>query len=117
MARAKREMSIDTRVYLRELRSGRASRIRHDKEVEAAEAAAAAWNAAYAVGTPVDLTRDDGSILETRTRTPAWALSSGDAVVSVVGISGGYLLSRVKAWHPCAIGEGCDCDGWHPRSR
>lgn len=95
-------MSTETRVYLRELRELRRhgetlAQRRQRLAVEAAERAAVAWNAAHAVGTPVHLTRDDGSIMETSTRTPAWALSSGDAVVSVVGISGGYLLSRVVA--------------------
>lgn len=101
--RAKRPMSYETRAYLAELRrekrgDGRAER--RAKSDAAAEAEARAWNDAHRVGTLVNLTRDDGSIFETATRTPAWALSSGDAVVSVVGISGGYLLSRVKARTP-----------------
>jgi hypothetical protein len=110
-------MGYETRAYLAELRrerrgDGRAERRR--KSIEAAEGAARRWNADYPIGTAVHLTRDDGSIFETSTRTPAWALSSGDAVVSVVGISGGYLLSRVRAaMVRCAIGEGCDCAGWH----
>ena len=48
-------------------------------------------------GTPVQVVRDDGSKMLTRTRSVPWQLGHGDWVVSVEGISGGYLLSRV---HP-----------------
>lgn len=95
-----REMSCETRAYLRELRAARRGKGREQlqrKLMAVAEAQARAWNDAHPIGTAINLTRDDGSIFETSTRTPAWALSSGDAVVSVVGISGGYLLSRVAA--------------------
>lgn len=46
-------------------------------------------------GTPVVVTRDDGSKLETRTRSPAWLLGEHTAVVMVEGISGAYLLDRI----------------------
>lgn len=119
---SRREMSYETRAYLAELRRERRGKGRAElkrKTIEEAEGAARQWNADHPIGTAVYLTRDDGSILDTTTRTPAWAISSGDAVVSVVGISGGYLLSRVRARAVraravrCAIGEGCDCNGWH----
>lgn len=65
--------------------------------VKSAERAAKAWNQKYPVGTAVRVTNDFGDILETKTRSVAWALPSGTAVVMVEGISGGYMLERVKA--------------------
>lgn len=53
------------------------------------------WNASYPVGTPVTVTKDDGTKIETKTRSIAWALGDGTPVVMLEGISGGYLLSRV----------------------
>lgn len=53
-------------------------------------------------GTPVIVTKDDGSELKTRTRSIPWMLgaSSRDsghtAVIMVEGISGGYGLWRVR---------------------
>lgn len=55
------------------------------------------WNRDHSVGTDVDVTLDNGEILTTRTRSEAWVLDSGDAVILVEGIRGGYLLSRVRA--------------------
>lgn len=56
---------------------------------------APAWNARYPVGVRVTVLMDDGTILRTRTRTPAWTLGDGAPVVSVEGITGGYDLARV----------------------
>lgn len=55
-----------------------------------------AFNNQYPVGTLVTLKDDSGKFVETETRTPAWVLGSGVAVVSVVGIAGGYLLDRIN---------------------
>lgn len=52
------------------------------------------WNANYPVGTPVTVTRDDGDKLETATRSIAWTLYGGTAVIMVDGIAGAYLLER-----------------------
>lgn len=54
------------------------------------------WNARYPIGTPVEVRRDDGSILPTFTRDVAWNVS-GHPVVKVAGIAGGYSLDRVTA--------------------
>lgn len=57
------------------------------------------WNRRHPVGTPVDAwpgSRDTAPV-RTRTRTPAWTLGSGDAVVSIEGRSGGIALDHV---HP-----------------
>ena len=53
------------------------------------------WNKKYPEGTPVILTDDLGNKHETVTRSIAWDVC-GSPVVKVNGISGGYLLERVK---------------------
>ncbi|CAM5683427.1 MULTISPECIES: hypothetical protein [Streptomyces] len=55
------------------------------------------WNAKHPVGTRVaafPATRDEQPLL-TRTRTPAWTLGHGVAVVSVEGCAGGILLTHI----------------------
>lgn len=55
------------------------------------------WNAKYPVGTPVTVypdTRADEP-LYTYTRSPAWTLGHGAAVVLVSGYTGGIVLSHV----------------------
>lgn len=54
------------------------------------------WNAAHPIGTEVILTRDNGAETRTVTRSEAWTLGHGQAVVKVEGISGGYALERVR---------------------
>lgn len=59
------------------------------------------WNLSYPVGTRVFVKKDRDEVLETVTRSEAWALGgSGNrpghtAVIMVEGISGCYLLDRV----------------------
>lgn len=53
------------------------------------------WNVKYPFGTPVLVTRDNGDVLDTVTRSVAWEVC-GHASVMVVGISGGYDLERVR---------------------
>lgn len=55
------------------------------------------WNDRYPVGTPVLVKMDDGSERQTRTRTPASVLEGHTGVVWLEGISGCYLLTRVRA--------------------
>lgn len=55
------------------------------------------WNAAHPVGTRVGLTLDDGTSITTSTRSEAWCLGDGTAVILVNGKTGGWLLSRVFA--------------------
>ncbi len=55
-----------------------------------------AWNASQPVGSPVTVRRDNGNLLETKTRSEAWVLPAGVAVVMVSGISGAYMLDRVS---------------------
>jgi hypothetical protein len=94
-----RPMDFETRAYLADLRRSRSgnghAQIQARKRA-AAEREAAEWNATNPVGAPVTVTLDDGSRMETHTRTPAWVLGHPEVVVSVDGITGGYLLSRVR---------------------
>lgn len=55
------------------------------------------WNAAHSIGAEVIVTKDLGQQVRTKTRSPAWVLSGHTAVIMVDGISGCYLLERVKA--------------------
>lgn len=48
------------------------------------------------IGTPVIVTKDDGSEFRTYTRSAPWQLGHGAWVVSVDGISGGYDLERIR---------------------
>lgn len=56
-----------------------------------------AWNAKYSIGQEVDLTKDDGQVMRTKTRSEAEVLSGHTAVVWLDGVRGCYLLDRVKA--------------------
>lgn len=47
------------------------------------------------VGTHVKVRRDDGSVLDTTTRSKPWRLNERTWVVCVVGIAGAYKLQRV----------------------
>lgn len=53
------------------------------------------WNTLYPVGTPCDLLQNDGTRLRTKTRSIAWELGHGQAVVKVEGKTGGWELERV----------------------
>jgi hypothetical protein len=52
------------------------------------------WNAHQRVGTAVRLLLDDGTFRKTKTRSEAW-IASGQPLVQVDGICGGYSLYRV----------------------
>jgi hypothetical protein len=52
------------------------------------------WNAHWRVGTAVRVLLDDGSFRKTKTRGEAWN-ASGQPLVQVEGIAGGYSLRRV----------------------
>lgn len=54
------------------------------------------WNAAHPFPAPVIVTKDDKREVKTTTRSDAWVLGGHTAVVMVIGISGGYLLERVR---------------------
>lgn len=54
------------------------------------------WNDTFPIGSPCRLILDDGSGLDTETRSAAWNLGHGQTVVMVAGKSGGWDLDRVK---------------------
>lgn len=54
------------------------------------------WNKRNPMGTEVNVTLDDRSVKQTKTRSVAWVLC-GEPVVQLDGMSGGYMLSRVEA--------------------
>lgn len=56
----------------------------------------AAFNDAVKPGDDVIVIKDDGRRVQTRTRSEAWILGGHTAVVLLEGISGGYLLERVR---------------------
>jgi hypothetical protein len=60
-----------------------------------AEKLVEAWNREHVVGAPVTVRRDDGTELQTRTRSAAQVLSGHTAVIWVDGIAGCYDLQRV----------------------
>jgi hypothetical protein len=55
------------------------------------------WNHAHPIGTPVELTTDSKGVIHTKTTAAAQLIPSSNLpVIWVEGISGCYLLSRVK---------------------
>lgn len=54
------------------------------------------WNEIYKPGSPCVLTLDDGTQVQTATRSIAWRLGSGSVVVMVDGKSGGWNIDRVR---------------------
>lgn len=54
------------------------------------------WNAAHPVGTAVVLTKDGGEVVNTKTRSEAYICDAGYAVLFLEGVTGYYLLDRVR---------------------
>lgn len=54
------------------------------------------WNSKYPVGQPVNLLKDGGEIIETKTKSAAVVMSCS-AVIWLEGISGSYALDRCTA--------------------
>jgi hypothetical protein len=54
------------------------------------------FNNAYPVGQFVQVCKDNGLTIKTRTRSEAQVLSGRTAVIWVEGIAGCYLLDRVR---------------------
>ncbi len=61
------------------------------------EQAVELWNLKHPVGAEVTVEMDSGEIRATTTRSKAFMLSGHTAVIAVEGISGAYLLSRIRA--------------------
>lgn len=54
------------------------------------------WNVQHSIGADVTLERDNGSVQTTKTRSEAFVNNNGLAVIFLEGVSGYYLLNRVK---------------------
>lgn len=91
-----RTMSEETKAHLREIRAGRRARAAADRRHQDAQRDVDAWNAAHPIGTPVIRTDDFGAEHHHVTRSIAWVVCDHGSVM-VDGISGGYLLSRIRA--------------------
>lgn len=55
------------------------------------------WNAKYPVGQAVELQKDGGATILTKTRSRAEVLSGHTAVIWLEGVVGCYTLESVKA--------------------
>jgi hypothetical protein len=67
------------------------------KNADAQHTMVVAWNKAHPVGCEVEVTRDLGETVRTRTRSAAQMLGGHTAVVWLDGFCGCYALERVKA--------------------
>ena len=54
------------------------------------------WNKKYKIGINVEVMKDDGSTIFTKTRSLAWVLGGHTPMILLEGISGGYALERVS---------------------
>jgi hypothetical protein len=66
-----------------------------EKKRAKAERACQEWNDLNPVGTPVNLTRDDGGVQQSKTRSEAYVCDSGYPVIFLEGVRGYYMLYRV----------------------
>jgi len=55
------------------------------------------WNCNNAVGTPVNYRTDAGTIVKTKTRSPAEVLGNHTPVIWLAGVGGCVALDRVTA--------------------
>lgn len=67
------------------------------KLAEKQEKLAKEWNEKHPVGTVVDVTKDDRTVVRTKTTRGATVLGGHTAVAWLEGFRGCYDLSRVKA--------------------
>lgn len=58
------------------------------------------WNQAHPPGTPVVVTRDNGTEVQTRTRSQAELLGGHTPVVWLLGLTGCHALERVRVSDP-----------------
>jgi hypothetical protein len=93
-------LSEETRAAVKRRQDERGGTYRQALAFVRAEREAAWWNARHPVGAPVVVTPYRGCsadlLVNTRTRSAAWAMPSGHASVMVEGKAGGYGLSFVK---------------------
>lgn len=93
---------------MKHARNGCKRACRCHRAIEEQRAEVLAWDACHQVGDPVDVRKDDGTVLRTVTRSRAFVAESGLAVIFVEGISGYYRLDRVTAVEVQPKGAPCD---------
>ena len=54
------------------------------------------WNETFPEGSPCIVRKDDGTEVETRTRSYAWLVSGDHPVVLIAKFTGGYSLDRLR---------------------
>jgi len=68
-----------------------------EARAETEKALVEAWNSTHEEsGCAVRVRKDDGSEVETKTRSAAWLLGGHTAVILLEGISGAFMLNRVR---------------------
>jgi len=67
------------------------------RQSKAAQELCERWNKLHPVGSAVTVTKDDGSKIETVTRSEAWKLGGHTPVILVEGSIGTHRLTRVAA--------------------
>lgn len=70
--------------------------MKNKRQIEAHEKRCADWNMAFPIGSEVVVTRDSGEAQRTKTRSTAYVCDSGYPVIFLDGITGYYLLDRVR---------------------
>jgi len=66
------------------------------------------WNNRYPAGTAVTYTLDDGRMIDTVTRSEAWRLADGSAVILIKGQSGAVAFERVHVRKVSEVNSGQD---------
>jgi len=79
-------------------RKGHVANLRAHQEGRRQRKAFERWTAP--IGTPVEVTLDDGKKLRAITHSMPWLLGGETPVILVEGITGGYLLTRVRVIEP-----------------
>jgi hypothetical protein len=95
--------SIDAQIQLLDYQIALTSKITDERSFDVPNWLREMWNSKHSVGDKVIVTKDMGEKIHAKTRSEAYLLPSGEAVIMVDGITGCYLLSRVqsdKEWRP-----------------
>lgn len=70
--------------------------MRNQPSLRERQAAVANWNRHFPPGTAVQVRKDDGITVDTKTRSEAELLGEHTPVIWVEGIAGAYALDRCK---------------------
>jgi len=70
------------------------------------------WNKNYKIGIDVEVMKDDGSTIFTKTRSLAWVLGGHTPVILLEGISGCYALERVSPFDKTSYKKSHSKNDW-----